>query len=97
MSKLKDAYRLTEPVRDPATKAELEMRLKNRPTPSPQQQLTPNNALSSQVNEKIANADEKRVTDLSERLQRMRENSDRDFTFARLEGRAKSDFDRSRE
>jgi len=97
MKPLRDAYRPSQPGRDIATKAELDQLSRNRATPEPHLHLRPDEAITSQVNEQVMNSNERRITDLEQRLQRMREGGERDFTLAAVHGRAKSDFDRSRE
>ena len=97
MKPLKNAYRPNQPVRDIATKAELDQLTKNRTTPEPHLHLSPDGAITSQVNQHVSRTNEQRMADLEQRLQKMREGGERDFTLAAVHGRAKNDFERSRE
>lgn len=79
-----------------ATKAELDRLTKNRPAPAPEKHLSPVGPDAYVVNEQIVSANEARIEELRDRLQRLRDGAARDFTFAQTQGRAKSDFERSR-
>ena len=79
-----------------STKAELDHLTETRPKPSPAPQLSPDGPEAASVREQVAKAQEDRIGALQQRLQHLREGTDRDFTFAALEGRAKADFGHSR-
>lgn len=81
---------------DIATKAELDHLVETRPTPAQEIHLTPDNAVSAEVNRQVAVAHESRIVDLNERLQRMRDQTERDHAFAQVNDRAKADFERAR-
>ena len=81
---------------DIATKAELDHLVETRPTPAPEMHLTPDGWEAGEVNRQVAVAHERRIVDLNDRLQRMRETAERDHAIARLEGHARVDFERSR-
>lgn len=79
-----------------STKAELDHLVKNRPIPTPTPQLTPDGPDAFAVREMANEFSEARIADLTERLQRLREDTERDFSLAQIQGRAQSDFERSR-
>ena len=79
-----------------ATKAELDRLTQNRPVPAPEAHLTPDGPDSHQLKENIISANEARIEELQERLQRLRDGAERDFTFAQERGHTKNDFERSR-
>lgn len=80
-----------------ATKAELDRLKETRPVPAPEPHLTPDGPVAVDLKEQIANANEARINELQERLQRLRDGAGRDFSFAQARGQAKNDFERSRE
>lgn len=80
-----------------ATKAELDRLTENRPVPAPEPHLSPDGPVVVDLKEQIAGANESRINELQERLQRLRDGADRDFSFAQMHGRAAADFERSRE
>ncbi|HBA44251.1 MAG TPA: hypothetical protein DCZ07_14875 [Alphaproteobacteria bacterium] len=80
-----------------STKAELDRLKQNRPIPSVAPQLTPDGPETYEVNRQVADAHETRLNDLQDRLQTLRESADTDFTLSANEGRARGDFERSRE
>lgn len=79
-----------------ATKAELDRLTQNRPVPTPEPHLSPDGPVAYSVNEKIASTNEDRIEELRDRLQRLREGTERDYSFAQVRGHAKGDFERSR-
>ena len=81
---------------DIATKAELDHLIETRPSPTTELHLTPNGWEAGEVNRQVAVSHENRIVDLNDRLQRTRETLERDHAFARLEGLARVDFERSR-
>lgn len=81
---------------DIATKAELDHLIETRPTPEREMHLTPMGPVTSVVNRQVAVVHEKRIVDLNERLERMRDTVERDFSLSRQHGHARADFERSR-
>ena len=79
-----------------ATKAELDRLKENRPVPAPELDLSPDGPIAVDLKEQIADANEDRINELQERLQRLRDGADREFSFAQERGHAKADFDRNR-
>ena len=79
-----------------ATKAELDHLIESRPDPVPEPHLTPDGPDAADVRDQVHTMNENRLSELQERLGRLREDADRDFTFAGQEGRAKADFGHSR-
>ncbi|MDF1721968.1 MAG: hypothetical protein P1U65_14955 [Minwuia sp.] len=79
-----------------STKAELDHLLKNRSVPTPAPQLTPDGPDAFVVREMANVASEGRIANLTERLQRLREDAERDFSLAQVQGRAQCDFESSR-
>lgn len=79
-----------------ATKAELDRLRRTRPKPQPEPSLHPDGPEADQIKHRIADLHENRITDLQTRLDTLRETADREFTLSSHQGRAKTDFDRSR-
>ena len=80
---------------DIATKAELDRLRANRPVPAPSRHLTPMGPDADHTRRSVHEADERRISYLEDRLQRVRDGAERDHSFARLRGHAKADFGRS--
>lgn len=78
------------------TKVELDHLTDTRPEPAPEPHLTPDGPDTAAVKEQLAVSDERRIGELRDRLQQLRDGTDRDFTFAALEGKAQADFGRER-
>jgi len=102
MTQLKYAHRLALQIEggskpDPATKAELDHRLSQRSTPTIEPTLTPNAAQAIDVVRDVHERNERRIQNLSERLGKLRDVAERDFSLANMQGRAQHDFDRNRE
>ncbi len=79
---------------DIATKAELERLRASRPVPAPTRHLTPIGPDAEHTRRSLHEADERRISYLQDRLQRVRDGAERDHSFARLQGHAKADFGR---
>lgn len=80
---------------DIATRAELDRLRASRPVPTPSHDLTPNGPDAGDARRSAHEADERRISYLEDRLQRVRDGAERDHSFARLHGHAKADFERS--
>lgn len=96
MSKLQSAYRQTQPVRVPATKAELLQRLRDRPKPSSEMHLRPDGRDTTETDQRVAHANDVRIAQLRESLDTVHERLERSMSFAAIEGRARADFERNR-
>jgi hypothetical protein len=81
---------------DIATRAELDRLRETRPVPAPVPELAPNGPDANDVRRSVHEANESRLNDLQDRLQRVRDGAERDHSFARLHGHAKADFEQSR-
>ena len=84
------------PAPDIATKAELDQRLASRPTPSPQQVLTPNGVRTAEVHRQVNEEAERRIANLRNRLENAHANMNREHALSANHGRARVQFERSR-
>ena len=78
------------------TRAELLQRLEQRPTPAPLMHHTPGGSVETATNRQVNADNENRIAHLQDRLQRARDDLERDHAFANVVGRARGDFERSR-
>lgn len=79
-----------------ATRAELEARIKARPKPELEQHLTISGTEERIVHAQVNAANENRIGYLRERLERLHKTLLRNQAKARLSGKVKSDFGRTR-
>ena len=79
-----------------ATKAEMLMRLRNRPKPSVSLDLQPKGAIAADAHRKLAAENEERIGLLKRSLGNAKTKAETHHTFARLGGYSKAQFDRSR-
>lgn len=79
-----------------ATKAELLQHLKERPSPTPRQHLTPDGTITDDVNNRINAAAEKRIDYLKSRLDDAHGRLKTGLTSCRDDRGMKADFERSR-
>ena len=84
------------PSRPVTTSAELKARIAQRTAPEARPSLTPGGALETEVHTQVRAANEARIRELRERLEQSRASLNRNHIKARLTGRARTDFDRSR-
>ena len=80
-----------------STRAELESRIAERATPSPQPQLTPGGWDEAETHRKVREDGERRIAELRERMTTARTRMEHAYAFKSLEGRARADFGRERE
>lgn len=79
-----------------ATYAELKQKLAERATPEAQLNLSPDRGTALAVNSEAEVEREKRIDFLRERLEQAGQRIEKDHSFSRLKGHARSDFDRER-
>ena len=79
-----------------ATKAELDHRIEQRPTPAPERHHTIGGTTETAVSRQSNATNELRIDHLQNRLERARNGMELNQTFSSLHGRAKADFGRSR-
>ena len=84
------------PAPDIATKAELDQRQANRPTPAPQHVLAPSGVRAAEVHRQVNEDAERRNANLRNRLESARANMNREHALSANHGRARVQFERSR-
>ncbi|CAN0485942.1 unnamed protein product, partial [Discosporangium mesarthrocarpum] len=68
----------------------------NRATPEPAPALTPDGPIVGVVHRQVDQANEQAINDLSTRINQSAERMERDYAFAQVNDRARTDFERSR-
>lgn len=86
----------TRAASDIATRAELEQRIKARPKPRHELHLTISGTEEHTVHAEVNAANEDRIRDLQKRLDALRNGARGPQAHARLSGKAKGDFGRTR-
>lgn len=85
------------PFHSISTAAELRQRLSERSAPEREPRLTPDGFEARTVEHRLDQLRESRIGELQSRLATMREQAERDHTFARLPGQSKAMFNQARE
>lgn len=93
---MRDFDKVAAPHAAISTRAEWLRLQQQRATPELKLRLTPDNALSADIEAQSAARDEDRLAFLIRQLDRAREQLEQDHSLSRLEGHARAEFGRGR-